>query len=699
MKQMGISPTPLHRNKLESEASDYTGCGAVSTELPKRPSCCGSSISNNTRCTENMSPSDTLHGSMTSDITAEEAPTSSIYAAGDSELKLLPACQTLPNYSESGSQTGRQECTSSAAAMSCEGGLAFFRFSHLWALPSKRSEECTGRSSSTACSGDGSGNCCADLLRKQQQELAGMESSPGTHANYQILDSTAGELEAGCVLWALSCLEQGSSHAVGLALVGAYDRWRRRYNSGEAEGIRTVKNIVEEPEELNRQFPPPRPCENVLMLQRGIEGSMPITEGLYLRLRVAAASPEDSESDGRRSQQCQTKGISSSDVFQLEEWTSWHESHNGPVVNLHASVSSAASRDAQLEWVWLGSVALQDEVERETKVAVDYLRQCMGFKVFMCTGDNPRTAARVAAALEIPESCVMAQQTPEGKVSFLRSLVSEDTSGATTESTAYSSSSTASSGIRPNSSSSYLSLITRQHKKPPICCMVGDGLNDSPALAEAALGVAFGVGNALPLAAAAVAVGGQSWTELVDLFRIARQTQSIIRWNFLWACAFNLVAVPLAAGVAYPTVSVHPAAAAAAMAGSCLLVLLNAQRLTRFKATTTESMELELSRLSPTIQTERQSVEKRELEDFASEESPKSDISLQLRDDYPSSHRVLDDDIIFASINAPVVPAGFGCQVGLAAGAIGPLELPVSDSDSPFFDDLLQFEGQDSMSC
>lgn len=169
--------------------------------------------------------------------------------------------------------------------------------------------------------------------------------------------------------------------------------------------------------------------------------------------------------------------------------------------------------------------------------------------------------------------------------------------------------------------------------------------------------------------------------------------------NFLWACAFNLIAVPLAAGVAYPTVSVHPAAAAAAMAGSCLLVLLNAQRLTRFKATTTESMEVELSRLSPTIQTERQNVEKRELEDFASEESPKSNISLQLRDEYPSSHRVLDDDIIFASTNAPVVPAGFGCQVGVAAGAIGPLELPVSGSDSPFFDDLLQFEGQDSMSC
>lgn len=62
----------------------------------------------------------------------------------------------------------------------------------------------------------------------------------------------------------------------------------------------------------------------------------------------------------------------------------------------------------------------------------------------------------------------------------------------------------------------------------------------------------------------------------------------------MWACAFNLVAVPLAAGVAYPTVSLHPAAAAAAMAGSCLVVLLNARRLSRFRGATPEQMRHEL---------------------------------------------------------------------------------------------------------
>ena len=194
-----------------------------------------------------------------------------------------------------------------------------------------------------------------------------------------------------------------------------------------------------------------------------------------------------------------------------QEWTKHHESHTGPVVHLHASVSpNTKAEGGRPQWLWLGSIALQDEIQEETNVAIEYLRRCLGFKLFICTGDNPRTAARVAAALNLPSSCVRAQQTPADKAVFLRSLKEQ----------------------RGSSEQTVVSDVQQEGKKDmPVCCMVGDGLNDCPALAEAALGVAFGVGQAMPLAAADVAVGGNSWTEMVDLFLIARKMRRIIQWS------------------------------------------------------------------------------------------------------------------------------------------------------------------------
>ncbi|KAL8437273.1 hypothetical protein ACSSS7_001036 [Eimeria intestinalis] len=370
--------------------------------------------------------------------------------------------------------------------------------------------------------------------------------------------STETATATGCFLWALSCLEQGSNHAVGMALVSAYERWLRA--ASYSRQIR--KPSAAAAEESPQLCQPPQQCEEILLLPRGVEGLLrPRQHGAALRLRVVAASFED-----------------------------------GPVVSLQAFVSSSSSDTQRDSWVWLGSVALKDKVQSEAEAAICTLRRSLGFRIFMCTGDNPRTAARVAATFGIPLNCVRAQQRPADKVAFLRSLHSSTHPDGIDRTPLT---------VDRGDDCSPLAPTTAKERDPraqkTVCCMIGDGLNDAPALAAAALGVAFGVGSALPVAAADVAVGGHSWTELVDLFRIAKQMRRIIQWNFVWACAFNFVAVPLAAGIAYPTVSLHPAAAAAAMACSCLVVLLNAQRLSRFNATTHETMkrDLLLSRLRP----------------------------------------------------------------------------------------------------
>jgi len=188
---------------------------------------------------------------------------------------------------------------------------------------------------------------------------------------------------------------------------------------------------------------------------------------------------------------------------------------------------------------FFGMIAVSDVVKEGSKIAVEKLNK-MGIKTVMLTGDNEQTAEFIAKQVGIDE--VVSGVLPDGKEKVIRKLREEG----------------------------------------PVA-MVGDGINDAPALTSADLGVAIGAGTDVAVDAAEVVLVKGNPEGVPKMFEIGRKTLKNIYENLFWAFIYNIIGIPLAAGVFIPVFGweLNPMFGAAAMSLSSFCVVMNALRLNR----------------------------------------------------------------------------------------------------------------------
>jgi P-type Cu2+ transporter len=240
------------------------------------------------------------------------------------------------------------------------------------------------------------------------------------------------------------------------------------------------------------------------------------------------------------------------------DWLSWHG----------ISISETAQQVAQdlatdgktvvcvaVGGTLAGLIAVSDTLRPDAQSTVDKLRQ-MGLRVMLLSGDRKEAANAIAKQLGLDGADVIAGVPPAKKAAAIKYLQQSGTKGTSNS-----------------------SLLT-QHS---VVAMVGDGINDAPALSQADVGIALHSGTDVAMETAEIVLMRDRLNDVVESIQLSRATFNKIRQNLFWAFAYNTLGIPLAAGVLFPSLGfvLNPSGAAALMAFSSVSVVTNSILLRR----------------------------------------------------------------------------------------------------------------------